>query len=190
MGKIIIVCLLVTFLPLFQNQPDFDYYSLVLQWPNSFCRLNPNTCKINSVPLDLTIQGLWPNNFTDDHLEFCRDLPAFNYTIVEGPLKEDLKKHWPDLASADPYSLSFVEYQWRKHGLCVYPTLNQNAYLWKALSLKKYFDVTGTFLEERIIPDDYEMVEVADISKATAIAIGAEDDYDVLTEPVSVEKRM
>ncbi|KAL3833859.1 hypothetical protein ACJIZ3_008595 [Penstemon smallii] len=92
--RILIVFLLVTSVPLFIQHPTtndnqslalnldkqaFDYYSLVLTWPNSFCRLNK--CNFSPIPNDFTIHGFWLDNVTQQ-LMFCRDKPAFNINIM------------------------------------------------------------------------------------------------------------
>ena len=38
---------------------EYDYFSLVLQWPESFCSTGGVTC-ISPIPHNFTVHGLWP----------------------------------------------------------------------------------------------------------------------------------
>ena len=37
----------------------FDYFYLVMQWPNSFCTWGKVSCQ-QPIPKDFTVHGLWP----------------------------------------------------------------------------------------------------------------------------------
>ncbi|KAL3812973.1 hypothetical protein ACJIZ3_014241 [Penstemon smallii] len=164
--KSFLFLVLVSFLLLFpgvdyfsssQKEPQFEYFSLVLQWPNSFCHLHADKCNIYPVPRDFTIHGLWPDNVTVE-LRDCITAPIFDPTILTIELKTKLNEYWPDLTNSNPKALSLVESQWHKHGRCAYPYYSQVAYLWKAVDLRLTANVLEFLKEDNISPDDNRFV--------------------------------
>ncbi|KAK4490237.1 hypothetical protein RD792_000897 [Penstemon davidsonii] len=167
---IFLILLIITSIPISHQKPrewvaaNFDYYKLVLMWPNTFCSINQ--CGIYSVPLEFTIHGYWPDNKTI-LLEFCGGRPgrpAFDYGKVKHTLWLDLKLHWPNLI--DPTSISFLEHEWERHGLCDTPNPDQNSYFSGAMTWKRNLDVTGSLKDGGVTPDDYTTVKVAKIKEA------------------------
>ncbi|XP_027165356.1 ribonuclease 2-like isoform X1 [Coffea eugenioides] len=108
-----------------QEQREFDYFKLALQWPGTICQGNHRCCASNGCCQgsnslsEFTIHGLWPD-YNDGSWPACCNGPrydskevlcltmlcfghehAFNRTSIQNTistLTDVLKKYWPSLS--------------------------------------------------------------------------------------------
>ena len=63
------------------NSPKkYDYFSLVLQWPKSFCNTGGVTCT-SPIPNYFILHGLWPQLY-NGQITICNSAIKLNYTEV------------------------------------------------------------------------------------------------------------
>ncbi|GFZ19199.1 hypothetical protein Acr_27g0009380 [Actinidia rufa] len=133
---IVLLTLLVVF-PVY-GEEDLRSFTLVLTWPNGFCRVNPNCYR--PVPQDFTLHGFWPVWRNGSNAEFC---PSNTRLRLEnqGDITS-LSQHWPSLCGLEELghknqreaNFDFWKYQWNKHGTC--SNLDPLVYFHTALRLK------------------------------------------------------
>ncbi|KAH7847182.1 hypothetical protein Vadar_022948 [Vaccinium darrowii] len=121
-----IATLLVVVLPI--ATASFDFFKLSIQWPPAF-----KYPGFTPSPLNFTIHGLWPHNFTTTAPLPCKAQAP--YTWVTGPLLGRLQKSWPNVRQGTQLNQKFWEHEWDSHGGCSETTYNQMAYLTLAADL-------------------------------------------------------
>nr|Q38716.1 RecName: Full=Ribonuclease S-2; AltName: Full=S2-RNase; AltName: Full=Stylar glycoprotein 2; Flags: Precursor [Antirrhinum hispanicum]CAA65319.1 S2-RNase [Antirrhinum hispanicum] len=151
---------------------QFDYFKLVLQWPNSYCSLKTTHCPRTRLPSQFTIHGLWPDNKSWP-LSNCRDTSADVLKITDKGLIQDLAVHWPDLTRRQRKvpGQKFWVTQWKKHGACALPMYSFNDYFVKALELKKRNNVLDMLSRKSLTPGD-QRVDVSDVNGAITKVTG------------------
>ncbi|GMY21816.1 ribonuclease S-7-like [Fagus crenata] len=104
-------------------QKNYDYFSLVLQWPKSFCNTGAVTCT-SPIPNYFTVHGLWPQLYNGQWTNCNSDTKLNHDQRTKLNLMDFMKKYWPNLKSpGDNYRLWEHEYQ--KHGSCFSPFQEQ-----------------------------------------------------------------
>ncbi|CAN1346008.1 Ribonuclease 2 [Linum perenne] len=84
------------------KQREFDYYTLALQWPATYCRFTKKCCSKNACcrgdnsPTEFTIHGLWPD-YNDGSYPSCCGGSNFKEKELS-TLLEPLNKYWPTLS--------------------------------------------------------------------------------------------
>ncbi|KAJ7974643.1 Ribonuclease [Quillaja saponaria] len=123
-----------------ENEVDqqYDYFKLVLRWPNSYCKTN--TCR-KTVPQRFTIHGLWPQRKDGTDLTYCDTTETLTDATLNS-FKSDLLEYWPDLSTNNfEASKSLWRYQWEKHGTCSASKFNAQEYIERAILRTKNNDV-------------------------------------------------
>ncbi|KAI4351281.1 hypothetical protein L6164_005657 [Bauhinia variegata] len=120
-----------------QSYRDYDYFKLILVWPNSYCLTKFQRCR-DKLPQYFTLGGLWPEKQGGKEPQNC--LPAGNYlsndTIEK--YRAELLRYWPDLSTYDfEESKSLWIEQWRRHGSCSNVTLSPEEYITCALNRRE-----------------------------------------------------
>lgn len=118
------------------QDPQHDYFKLVLQWPNSYCLTSRQPCR-KQVPQYFTIDGLWPELFTGKEPQSCSSPQVLTNAIIVN-LKYDLLKYWPDLSTYNfEDSRQLWKDQWDLHGSCASDILLPEDYFPTALNLRR-----------------------------------------------------
>ncbi|XP_050907888.1 ribonuclease S-4-like [Lathyrus oleraceus] len=108
----------------------FDYYTLSMQWPPSFCIFSTKKCRPSSIhDTTFRVHGLWPSNINGEQPRACivpsKSLPVRMLPERDIPvnLRTDLDLFWPNFyLHGDNYD--FWSVQWNVHGTCShYPTM-------------------------------------------------------------------
>ncbi|KAG0498751.1 hypothetical protein HPP92_003442 [Vanilla planifolia] len=162
-------------------QREFDYFTLALQWPGTYCRRTHRCCSSNGCcglnPLtDFTIHGLWPDYYDGSYPSCCKDSDFDEKKISS--LLPDLRKYWPSL-SCGSSSLCHVgkglfwAHEWEKHGTCSYPSLkDEYSYFAKALDLYLKYNITRILNNDGIFVGTDERYSVGTIISAIIKALG------------------
>ncbi|GMJ14377.1 RIBONUCLEASE 1, ribonuclease 1 [Hibiscus trionum] len=121
-------------------QPNFQFYKLSLQWPNSICL--QAQC-ITPVPNLFTIHGLWPTFGNDapvlpyhPHNNRCFNNPRSPAQAMAAvaPIVAGLNAKWPTLQMPG-HNPTFWQIEWRRHGMCSDYGANPLNYFTVALNL-------------------------------------------------------
>ncbi|KAJ7974639.1 Ribonuclease [Quillaja saponaria] len=113
-----------------QEYCQYDYFKLVLRWPNSYCKTNP--CR-RTVPQHFTIHGLWPQRKDGTDLTYCPTTEILTNAILNS-FRDGLLKYWPDLSTNNfEDSKSLWIYQWEKHGTCSSSKFKAQEYIERAI---------------------------------------------------------
>ncbi|KAG2664227.1 hypothetical protein I3843_16G069000 [Carya illinoinensis] len=84
------------------EQREFDYFALALQWPGTVCRRTRHCCSSNAccrrsnAPTEFTIHGLWPD-FNDGTWPACCTRSSFDEKKIS-TLRDGLDSYWPSLS--------------------------------------------------------------------------------------------
>ncbi|KAL6222152.1 hypothetical protein ACLB2K_005544 [Fragaria x ananassa] len=127
--------------------PALDSYNLVIEWPNTFCLVEPQPpCQQH--PQSFTLHGLWPQA-GGRSLVNCPGSPMEDQTLEAN--KGDLTKFWPDLRNSDfDKSKSFWRHEWDTHGRCSgKPPAD---YLTMVFNAVKKYDVQKLLAKNGILP--------------------------------------
>ncbi|WVZ16416.1 hypothetical protein V8G54_009398 [Vigna mungo] len=90
----------------FDDQREFDYFMLALQWPGTYCQRTSSCCPTNGCcrgsdsPKIFTIHGLWPD-YNDGSWPSCCSGASFNQNEIS-TLTNALEQYWPSLSCSNP----------------------------------------------------------------------------------------
>ncbi|KAG5527735.1 hypothetical protein RHGRI_028615 [Rhododendron griersonianum] len=116
----------------------FDYFKLCLQWPPTIKKANYHLPE----PMNFTIHGLWPHNFSTFAMLPCKAQAA--YTPVTGDLFGRLEISWPDITNG--IEQDFWKREWDSHGGCSETTYDQMAFLTLAANLNDKHNILSSLL--------------------------------------------
>jgi len=77
-----------------------------------------------------TIHGLWPQYNKSSYPQYCRKVDFSIQQII--PLLHQLRDSWP---SYDEDNVALWEHEWKKHGSCILPPVDERTYFQLALGL-------------------------------------------------------
>ncbi|XP_027362298.1 ribonuclease 3-like [Abrus precatorius] len=120
------------------NPPGFNYFLLVLQWPNAYCS-SRGTCNPPVPKQHFTIRGLRPQrDFGLLPPVYCDTEERMTDDILD-ELRGDLLEYWPRLENADNFFTSKFLWidQWITYGSCSSNRFPPDAYLETAIALAK-----------------------------------------------------
>jgi len=125
------------------DDPSFEYFELMLQWPPAY---DHNGSKLGKRISHWTIHGLWPSRIEDPVNYPCQcSTEPFDESKLETIMK-DMNFYWPSLETSD-YA-NFWAHEWEKHGTCCMPYLKtQMQYFETTLGLRKSLD-PGSLLDD------------------------------------------
>lgn len=163
-------------------QREFDYFSLALQWPGTYCQRTRHCCSSSacclSNPLtEFTIHGLW-TDYNDGKYPSCCRKSDFSIKKISS-LMPELQKYWPSLSCGSPSGCHggkglFWAHEWEKHGTCAYPVIkDEYNYFLTALDLYNKYNITSILSNEGILGSNAEKYSVGDIISAIKKAVGA-----------------
>ncbi|XP_072032219.1 ribonuclease Oy-like [Amphiura filiformis] len=155
------------------NSKQWDFLTLSLSWPQTFCTLEGDenvTCQIPPDVNDLAIHGLWPSGKSDPFS--CNNTWKFNVTEIKD-LKPKLLVEWPNVLPDRPED-SLWQHEWEKHGTCAasLPALNsQHSYFEKTLELKEKYNLLEMLRSYDIVPSDSKQYQYDDVFNSLAKAL-------------------
>ncbi|KAI7738455.1 hypothetical protein M8C21_031584 [Ambrosia artemisiifolia] len=180
---------------------QFDFYTLALQWPATFCSTHENKCcpengccagENSSPPPGFTIHGLWPD-YNDGTWPSCCEGPAFDEAELN-PMINAMHTYWPilscnDVSSCNNEIKSFWADQWEQHGTCAGFSFQ---YLYFATALKLYFNynVTEVLLQANVKPSNSKTYSSASIISAIENAFHAKPQLVCKNDNVIKEVRL
>ncbi|GMY21793.1 ribonuclease 1-like [Fagus crenata] len=136
-------------------QKEYDYFSLVLRWPKSFCNTGSVTCT-SPIPDYFTVHGLWPQLY-NGQITTCYSTIRVNYSELDSSVFNDMKHYWPDLIARHNDRERLWNHEYQKHGSCFSPFQTQSRfYFEKTVEMAKQIgNVTDMLLDKgKIQPDD------------------------------------
>ncbi|XP_045790469.1 ribonuclease 2 [Trifolium pratense] len=167
-----------------ENQREFDYFALALQWPGTYCQRTRKCCSSNgccrgsnSPATIFTIHGLWPD-YNDGTWPSCCTKSSFDPKEIS-TLNDALEKYWPSLSCSKPSSCnggkgSFWGHEWEKHGTCSYPVFgNEYDYFLTTLNLYFKYNVTSVLNDAGYVPSNTEKYPLGGIISAIENAFHA-----------------
>ncbi|XP_075658631.1 extracellular ribonuclease LE-like [Castanea sativa] len=125
---------LVFVIGVIDGEVDYDYFYLVLQWPESYCNTGKVTCYDSPRDHRFTLHGMWPQKNGIFH-------PSHNLQVQRGSndLLRRMDRWWPSFNAAHKRSnRPFWKTEWKKHGTCT--SFTQSEYFEKAISKAEYLD--------------------------------------------------
>ncbi|PNX92575.1 ribonuclease 2-like protein, partial [Trifolium pratense] len=130
-----------------ENQREFDYFALALQWPD----------------------GLWPD-YNDGTWPSCCTKSSFDPKEIS-TLNDALEKYWPSLSCSKPSSCNGGK---EKHGTCSYPVFgNEYDYFLTTLNLYFKYNVTSVLNDAGYVPSNTEKYPLGGIISAIENAFHA-----------------
>ncbi|XP_054790712.1 ribonuclease MC-like [Prosopis cineraria] len=150
-------------------RPNFDYFSLILRWPNGFCKMENANCQPAVPKQHFTIHGLWPSRNSGGDKTCCPPLNPVTDDILKA-LEGDLLEYWPALEDASSFDKGKELWgrQWLKHGTCCQEKYNAKDYFKIATqSAQKYSKlILETMKKKDILPDGTTTYEADKVLKA------------------------
>ncbi|CAN1346007.1 Ribonuclease 2 [Linum perenne] len=158
------------------KQREFDYYTLALQWPATYCRFTKKCCSKNACcrgdnsPTEFTIHGLWPD-YNDGSYPSCCGGSNFKEKELS-TLLEPLNKYWPTLSCGKSSTChgvkgSFWAHEAEKHGTCSSPvTGDEYNYFLTGLNVYFKYNITQVLFEAGYVPSNTEKYPVGGIISA------------------------
>uniref|UniRef100_M4DJN0 2-oxoglutarate-dependent dioxygenase DAO n=1 Tax=Brassica campestris TaxID=3711 RepID=M4DJN0_BRACM len=155
-----------------QEQEDFDFFYLVLQWPGAYCDTKRSCCYPTSgkPAADFGIHGLWPNYKDGTYPSNCNPDSEFDKSQITD-LVSSLKKTWPTLACPSNEGFKFWKHEWEKHGTCSESVMDQHEYFENSLKLRDRANLLQALTNSGIKPDD-RFYDLEKIRKAIKDEIG------------------
>ncbi|KAJ8648164.1 hypothetical protein MRB53_001187 [Persea americana] len=151
---------------------DFDYYSLVLMWPASYCFQSAAGCCLPTTgkpALDFFITGLQTHNSaTGDVAAKCKHS---NFYVKElADLTDDLYAYWTNIRCPSTNPLSNWKNSWKTSGVC--SGLGEHDYFKTALELREKLDLLSIFKKNGIVPSGENFYNVEFIKKVIKKSLG------------------
>lgn len=150
----------------FVEADKFDYFTLSLQWPVTFCRLNKARCKMSLMPEFWTIHGLWPSNSTGANPRKCSDF--FDVAQIPQDVITKMNEKWPNLIMNEP-NKQFWSTQWKVHGSCaesVPGVQNISQYFTKAVKLADMYNIKEILRNRNVTEgNNYKISSIQDALK-------------------------
>ncbi|XP_078340573.1 ribonuclease Oy-like [Crassostrea virginica] len=118
----------------------FDYFTLAMQWPVTYCKQPYITCRQNLMDF-WTIHGLWPTNVNRPN-PTCNG-SSFDLHSIQPVIEEQMRIQWPNLRE-HKLDEEFWKLQWKRHGKCTIgvPGIeNLGEYFSKTIQLANQFDI-------------------------------------------------
>nr|GEX57968.1 hypothetical protein [Tanacetum cinerariifolium] len=127
---------------------EVDSFILAVQWPPGVCSgvFRSNfTCRIDPVPANFTIHGLWPQlpieNLDPNQIDGLTEELNKKWSDLQRvqdceSVNVELNLNWPDLKRVQDHvtvNFKFLNQEWKKHGN--YSSLGMHAYFKKTLDL-------------------------------------------------------
>ncbi|XP_042965242.1 ribonuclease 2 [Carya illinoinensis] len=165
------------------EQREFDYFALALQWPGTVCRRTRHCCSSNAccrrsnAPTKFTIHGLWPD-FNDGTWPACCTRSSFDEKKIS-TLRDGLDSYWPSLSCGSSSTCYggkglFWAHEWEKHGTCSYPVIqDEYGYFLTVLNLYLKYNVTQVLNEAGYFPSNTEKYPLGGIVSAIENAFHA-----------------
>ncbi|KAL9227508.1 hypothetical protein vseg_003190 [Gypsophila vaccaria] len=163
-------------LPSSNNQREFDYFALALQWPGTYCRRTHKCCKLNGCcrssgpPQHFTIHGLWAD-YNDGSWPSCCSNDSFDMKEIE-TLRKDLDEYWPTLSCSSPSAChggkgSFYAHEVKKHGTCsASVTGDEYNYFKTTLTIYFKYNVTEVLSKAGYVPSNSEKYPLGGVKTA------------------------
>ncbi|XP_058094322.1 ribonuclease 2-like [Magnolia sinica] len=166
-----------------EEQREFDYFLLALQWPGTYCQRTHHCCPKNgccqsSLPrTEFTIHGLWVD-YNDGSWPSCCSRSDFDIKKITS-LMGMLEKYWPSL-SCSSSSLChggkglFWAHEWEKHGTCSFPVIqDEYSYFSTALNLYVKYNMTRILTDAGYLPNNANKYPLGDIVATIKDTFGA-----------------
>ncbi|XP_058783114.1 ribonuclease S-4-like [Vicia villosa] len=132
---------------------EYEYLKLVLQWGPTVCEEHDDrVCVISPIMDKLTVHGLWPATEDEPQPRDCDTEPDGNNLKENGfPPLVVTKMHqfWPSYFEGP---VRFWRRQWRRHGRCAYPHIQQIPYVRLATNYAETIDIIEALKEVDIVP--------------------------------------
>ncbi|KAF5796136.1 putative ribonuclease T(2) [Helianthus annuus] len=185
------------------QQSQFDFFTLALQWPATFCSTHENKCcpengccagEHSQSPPGFTIHGLWPD-YKNGSWPSCCEGAAYDESKI-APLLDAMHKYWPilscnDISSCNNKTNSFWADQWEQHGTCsTSVTGDQYGYFLTALELYLKYNVTEVLLQAKVKPSNSNTYPSAVLISAIENAFHAKPQLDCKNGDVIKEVRL
>ncbi|XP_068646842.1 ribonuclease 2-like [Aristolochia californica] len=167
-----------------EEQREFDYFLLALQWPGTLCQRTRHCCpsngccKSSAATSEFTIHGLW-TDYDDGSWPSCCSGSEFDIHKIK-PLIEILNKYWPSLTCSSSSNCHggkglFWAHEWEKHGTCSYPVIkDEYSYFKTALDLYFKFNITKILNDAGYAPtSNSEHYPLGDIVAIIKKAVGS-----------------
>ncbi|CAH8382488.1 unnamed protein product [Eruca vesicaria subsp. sativa] len=154
------------------QDPGFDFFYFVLQWPGAYCDTNRACCypTTGKPAADFGIHGLWPNYNDGSYPSNCDPDSEFDPSKISD-LVSTLQTKWPTLACPSNEGFKFWEHEWEKHGTCSESVMDQREYFEHTLELRDKINLLQILTDAGIEPND-EFYKLEDIKKAIEEATG------------------
>ncbi|XP_057316691.1 ribonuclease Oy-like [Hydractinia symbiolongicarpus] len=151
------------------HQEPWDYFMLVMQWPQAQCEIanvtGQHECVIPPVVKGWTIHGLWPSGESKDY-PFCCHLWHFDVNKIQD-LLPNLEKYWPNVY-ADTEDDSFWRHEYEKHGTCAASVAgfeDEHSYFQQTLTLRSLYTPMTVLEKNGITPstDPYKLSDIVNV---------------------------
>ncbi|CAN6901875.1 hypothetical protein HID58_083459 [Brassica napus] len=154
------------------QDPGFDFFYFVLQWPGAYCDTKRACCYPTSgkPAADFGIHGLWPNYKDGSYPSNCDPDNEFDPSEISD-LVSTLQTKWPTLSCPSNEGFKFWEHEWEKHGTCSESVMDQHKYFENTLALRDRVNLLQILTGAGIEPND-EFYKLKDIKKAIKEATG------------------
>ncbi|CAK7357180.1 unnamed protein product [Dovyalis caffra] len=148
---------------------------LVLTWPFGYCSgTQRGLCKMNPLPQDMTIHGIWPVDSAGNSILSCKKAQDLTAVFNDKTLQDNLLDHWPSLTgliSNIKSQRDFWSYEYNKHGNC--QSKMAKDYFWAGISLKQHTSIFQALKDANIMPGQH--YKRADFEKAIKAKVGTSD---------------
>ncbi|XP_075658623.1 intracellular ribonuclease LX-like [Castanea sativa] len=150
------------------EEVDYDYFHLVLQWPESYCNTGKVTC-YDWRPDWFIIHGMWPqkNGYTVSCPKISNKARYFNSEKLHDDLIASMEYYWPSLIKVEnPNNKPFWSHEWSAHGSCT--SFTQAEYFGKVVSIAAELPLASKLYSAGIRPEmpTYSMDIKDEIEKA------------------------
>ncbi|RWR79377.1 extracellular ribonuclease LE-like protein [Cinnamomum micranthum f. kanehirae] len=151
---------------------EFDYYSLVLMWPASFCFHSSAGCCVPTTgkpALDFFVTGLQTRNSTTGEVVTKCKQSNFNVNAL-ADLIDDLYAYWSTIKCPSTNALPNWKNSWKTSGVC--SGLSEHNYFKTALELRKKLNLLSIFKKNGIVPSGENFYNVEYIKKVIKKTLG------------------
>ncbi|XP_022140985.1 ribonuclease 2-like [Momordica charantia] len=166
-----------------EEQREFDYFVLALQWPATSCTNPGKCCPSNGCcrgaesPTEFTIHGLWPQYEEKGWPSCCSDASFSENEILS--LNKDIQKYWPTYRCGTTSTChrtkgSFWAHEYEKHGTCAAPVIvGEFDYFLTTLTIFSKYNVTKVLNDAGFVASDTEKYALGDVVAAVQDAFNA-----------------
>ncbi|KAJ8625122.1 hypothetical protein MRB53_033652 [Persea americana] len=151
---------------------DFDYYSLVVMWPPSYCYQTKAGCCLPTTgkpAKDFFITGLQTHDSTTGAA--VTNCKKSNFYISElSDLTDELNAYWSTIKCPSSNAHRYWKNSWKTYGVC--SGLSQHDYFKTALELRSKLNLLSIFTSNGIVPSGENFYKVEYIKKVIEENLG------------------